>query len=130
MGILEQVVADVARRAVFVYETCRLEAIASLRPIVPETWEQRDLAFREQFVRVIERLCAADAPPTTPEREHESWMRAYEEMGWKWGPVRDVSAKTHPDMRPFGELPEAERHKDAVFLDVCYLAKKWIVALD
>lgn len=114
------------RRAHFIYEVCRLEAIISKRPIVPEPFSGRDRAFREQFLKTIERLCADDAPPTTPEAEHEIWMRAYQQMGWRYGAVRDTAAKTHPDMVPFDQLPEAERVKDAIFLAVCDLAKRFI----
>lgn len=111
------------RRAEFIYEVCRLEAIASIRPIVPEPYSGRDQAFRDQFLKTVERLCAPDAPPTTPEAEHDSWMRAYEEMGWAYGPIRDPIAKTHPDMVPFDKLPILEQEKDAVFLAVCQLAR-------
>ena len=113
-------------RAEFVYEVCRIEAVASTRPIVPEVWKDRDPAFRNQFVKTVNRLCAPDAPPTTPEAEHDSWMRAYEEMGWRFGLVRDPVRKTHPDMVPFNELGLLEQEKDAVFLDVCALAKKHV----
>lgn len=115
------------RRAVFVYEACRLEATASRRPVVPEPWEDRDEAFRKQFSEAIERLCADDAPPTTPEKEHDSWWRAYEKMGWKYGPVRDPKAKTHPDMVPYDDLSELEREKDEIFLALCEMARKFIV---
>lgn len=114
------------RRAEFIYAAARLEAIASQRPIVPETLAQREPAFQTQFLTVINRLCADDAAPTTPEREHDSWMRAYEAMGWRYGAVRDVVAKTHPDMVPFADLPKAERDKDAVFLALCAFAREFI----
>jgi hypothetical protein len=77
-----------ARRAQFVYETCRLEAIASRRPIVPEPLESRDEAFRAQFLNTIGRVCA-QGYVTTPEAEHNAWMEAYRRMGWTFGPVRD-----------------------------------------
>ena len=118
------------RRAEFVYEVCRIEAIASVRPIVPEQWGDRAEDFKNQFIRTVNRLCAPDAPATTPEAEHDSWTRAYEEMGWRYGPVRDPAAKTHPDMVPFDELAVLEREKDAVFLDVCALAGRHIQRLD
>jgi hypothetical protein len=76
-----------ARRAQFVYETCRLEAIASRRPIVPEPLESRDEAFRAQFLNTIGRVCA-QGYVTTPEAEHNAWMEAYRRMGWTFGPVR------------------------------------------
>ena len=107
-------------RAWWVYEAARLEAIAMRRPIIPELWEVRDEAFRTQFVAVVDRICAN--PDTTPEAEHDSWVRAYEAMGWRYGPQRDVTAKTHPDMVPFDALDPLEREKDAVFLALCRIA--------
>lgn len=112
-------------RAWWIYEACRLEAIASRRPIVPEPFEQRDDAFRSQFYHTVNRICA-DGYETTPEAEHESWMRAYDAMGWQYGPVRDPVAKTHPDMVPFDQLPKLEQEKDAIFLELCAFARKWI----
>jgi len=114
------------RRAIFIYESCRLEAIGSNRPIVPETWNNRDQLFKIQFIKTIERLCDNNAPPTTPEAEHDSWMKAYEDMGWKYGPIRDTTLKTHPDMVPFDQLPKAEQIKDEIFLTLCDFAKKYI----
>lgn len=118
--------AFAAIRAEFIYEVCRLEAIASKRPIVPEAWWCRDFFFRKQFIETVDRLCAPDAPPTTAEREHASWMRAYFAMGWQYGPKRDVAAKTHPYLVPFNELTPLERDKDEVFLAVCEFAKKYL----
>lgn len=113
------------RRGLWVYEACRLEAIASRRPIVPEPFVDRDAAFKRQFWTTIERVCA-DGYQTTPEKEHESWMAAYEAMGWRYGPVRDPLAKTHPDMLPFDDLGKLERDKDAVFLAICDIARRFI----
>ena len=115
------------RRAIFVYEGAILQAVAVDAPIVPEPWPQRDEAFREQFMRYVDGLCAADEFPT-PEEAHDSWWRAYEAMGWAYGPVRDVEAKTHPDMVPFGELEQREQDKDAVFLALVAIARDWIRA--
>lgn len=110
------------RVAVAIYEACRQEAISSSRPIIPEPFEMRDGSFREQFQKTIERLTAKDYE-ATPEREHDSWTRAYEKMGWKYGVIRDPKAKTHPDMVPFDELPESERQKDAIFMACCFVAR-------
>lgn len=113
------------RRAIFVYESARLQAIAVDAPVVPELWPERDEAFRKQFIRYVDGLCSADKFPT-PEEAHDSWWRAYEEMGWVYGPERDVEKKTHPDMVPFGELEQREQDKDAVFLALVMIARDWI----
>lgn len=111
----------------FVYEAARLQAIAVDAPVVPELWQERDVAFRSQFVAYVEKLCAADRLPS-PEEAHDSWWAAYEEMGWVYGEVRDSVAKTHPDMIPFAGLEQREQDKDAVFLALVTIAKSWIRA--
>lgn len=117
------------RRAVFVYEAARLQAIAVDAPVVPELWPDRDAAFRDQFVSYLDELCRIDEFPT-PEAAHDSWWRAYEAMGWTYGPVRDVEKKTHPDMVPFGDLEQREQDKDAVFLALAQIARDWIASPD
>lgn len=113
------------RRAIFVYEAARLQAIAVDAPVVPELWPERDRAFRKQFVAYVDGLCNAAEFPT-PEEAHDSWWRAYEAMGWVYGPERDVEAKTHPDMVPFDDLEQREQDKDAVFLALVQIARDWI----
>ena len=112
------------KRAVFVYEAARLQAIAVDAPVVPEVWADRDDAFRRQFMDVIEMMCGPDRK-SSPEELHEDWVRAYEAMGWKYGPERDTELKTHPDMVPFGELEQREQNKDAVFVALCEIARQW-----
>lgn len=117
------------RRAIFVYEGARLQAAAVNAPVVPEPWPARDDAFRRQFLDVIEMMCGPERF-TDAEKAHNSWWRTYEEMGWTYGPKRDPIAKTHPDMVPFAKLEWSERIKDAVFIALCEMARKWIVDED
>lgn len=44
--------------------------------------------------------------------EHDRWMAERESQGWTFGEVRDEEAKTHPSIRPWSELTEADRDKD------------------
>ena len=115
------------RRAIFVYETARLQAIAVNAPVVPEVWPERDADFRDQFMKYVSELCDADELPT-PEAAHDSWWRAYEAMGWVYGQERDVAARTHPDMVPFSELEQREQDKDAVFLALVLIARDYVRA--
>ena len=109
--------------AKWIYEATREEANWSNRPIVPESWEQRDEKFRKQFVDIIKKYLSMEKLPT-PEEAHDSWMDAYFKMGWTYGEVRDMEKKTHPDLLPFNELGQAERDKDAIFLAFVWLARK------
>lgn len=113
-------------QAWFVYEAARLQAIAVGAPIVPEPYEAREPEFRAQFEDVIARQCGPDRK-TSPEELHDDWVRAYKAMGWKYGPVRDPGARTHPDMVPFDQLDPRERDKDAVFMALCEIARQWVI---
>lgn len=52
----------------------------------------------------------------TPEQSHRGWLDEKERTGWKYGPVKDAAAKTHPCMVPYAELPAEQRAKDTLFL--------------
>lgn len=113
------------RRAEFVHEGGRLAAIAAKAPVVPPHYVERELPFRERFLLVIERQCSPDRP-TSPEECHESWMKAYSEMGWKYGKTYNPEKKTHPDLVPYGQLGQLEQNKDSVFIALCEIARLWI----
>ena len=43
---------------------------------------------------------------------HATWAQKRIEDGWKWGSERDDKQKLHPDLIPYDELPEEEKHYD------------------
>jgi hypothetical protein len=46
------------------------------------------------------------------ENAHDAWAKMRIEDGWRYGPQRDDSAKTHPDLVPYDELPASEQRYD------------------
>lgn len=54
-------------------------------------------------------------PAATPENSHESWLAEKRASGWKYGPVKDADAKTHPCFVPYGDLPREQQTKDHLF---------------
>lgn len=119
----------VERQAIFIYETARLQAFAVRAPIIPEPWSHRDQKFRLQMEENVAKMMGPDRF-TDPEEAHNSWWDAYQDMGWVYGPERNVDAKTHPDMVPFEDLGWEERIKDAVYIALCEIARQWIVEGD
>jgi len=115
------------RRARFVYNAARLAAEAAEAPVIPVPWDEREDAFKTQFLDVIERQCGAQRS-TSPEELHGSWMQAYFAMGWVYGERYDREAKIHPDLVPYAQLGQLERDKDAVFVALCEIARQWIYA--
>jgi hypothetical protein len=54
----------------------------------------------------------------SPKESHEGWLREKEATGWKYGPVKDPEKKEHPCFVPYDELPEAQKAKDSIFVNV------------
>ena len=115
------------RRAEFVYEAARLAAIAANAPVIPLPWVDRERPFKEQFLKVIKRQCGLNRSES-PEKLHADWVQAYLKMGWVYGEKYDPSRRTHPDIVPYYDLGQLERDKDAVFLALCEIARKYIYA--
>ena len=112
------------RRAEFVYDGARLAAIGALAPIVPVPWDQRENAFRMQFLEVIDRQCG-EMRSTSPEELHGTWVQAYIDMGWVYGEIHDPAGKRHPDMVPYSQLGQLEKDKDEIFIGLCEIARKF-----
>ena len=49
---------------------------------------------------------------TLAEQVHDTWMAGRLSEGWKYGPVLDQSARTHPCLVPYEQLPESEKEYD------------------
>jgi len=113
------------RRVWFVYDACRLAAMAANAPVVPPPFNQRSEAFKEQFVRAVVRQFGPSRLKS-PKEAHNAWWNEYIQLGWKYGEEYDPERKTHPDMVEYEKLPMLEREKDEIFLALCNIARKYI----
>ena len=59
-----------------------------------------------------------DNPDAGPSASHESWLDEKVADGWVYGPVKDPEKKEHPCIVPYDELPEEQKIKDTLFLNV------------
>ena len=69
----------------------------------PRPIETSKVELSAELVELTERLA---------ENAHDNWATRRMAEGWRWGPVRDDAAKRHPDLVPYDELAEAEKHYD------------------
>ena len=71
---------------------------------------------RDSVINGVEH--ALKYPDAAPEDSHANWMAEKIADGWTYGEVKDADAKTHPCMVPYGQLPEFQKKKDALFLAI------------
>lgn len=55
-----------------------------------------------------------DLTEAIAENAHDIWARARMDEGWSYGAVRDDALKTHPDLVPYAQLPDSEKHYDRI----------------
>ncbi len=95
-----------------VHEAMRAYQSALGEPVAP-AWD--DAGWMQDSSREGVEFALSDP---TPGAQHQAWVRAKQRDGWVYGPVKDEAAKTHPSLRPFEQLSESERTKDAVLIGI------------
>ena len=81
-----------------------------------QPWHAEDGHIRQLTMDGVRRALAG--PALTPRRSHEAWCEAKRAAGWVYGPEKDPILKTHPCLRPYGDLPAYQQAKDRVFLAI------------
>lgn len=80
------------------------------------TWES---ASKEQHASTILGVeFVRDNPGAGQSAQHDAWLAHKAAEGWKVGPVKDVDKKEHPCFVLYGQLPEDQKAKDALFQGV------------
>jgi ryanodine receptor 2 len=72
-------------------------------PYQPKPIDTSKVVLLPELLALTERLA---------ENTHDIWAARRMAEGWTYGPKRDDVAKKHPDLVPYGELPESEKEYD------------------
>ena len=116
--------ARIHRAAKAAHEAVRILAESHGQTHIPK-WDELEgsnSAWMEgDTLKRVESLANGEAPPN-PEAEHKRWMTERASQGWTWGPTRDNDQKKNPLMAPFGSLPQFEKSKDAMMVEVALAA--------
>ncbi len=85
------------------------------------SWAMASDDAREATIQIVGRHIKAllSGMSLTPEEVHDAWMDHRLANGWRFGPVKDFEAKTHPCLVPYEDLSDGERSKDLVLTAVC-----------
>lgn len=76
-------------------------------------WDNAEQWQRESAIKGVNfRL---DNPSAGEDSQHNAWMADKVNDGWVYGEKKDATAKTHPCIVPFNQLPEFQQKKDKLF---------------
>lgn len=80
------------------------------------SWEETPAWQRESAIAGVAFVRAN--PNAGDSAQHESWMAMKLADGWRYGPDKDTTLKTHPCLVPFEELPHEQQFKDKLFRSI------------
>ena len=90
------------------------EFCASIGDASQKPWEEAPQWQKDSVIVGIQTLLRY--PDFNAEDLHQAWVDHKAESGWVFGPRKDETAKTHPCMIAYGELPVAQKSKDLLFI--------------
>jgi len=70
---------------------------------IPNPIDTSDITLDEGLTALVEHMAR---------NVHEVWAQSRISQGWTWGPQRDDTLKTHPDLVPYEDLTEVEKQYD------------------
>jgi hypothetical protein len=80
---------------------------------VHKPWDEAEPYQREGTIWGVRLLLRN--PDITDEEHHDLWWMQKLKEGWRYEENRNGTAKTHPGMVPYSEMPEYQRKKKPLF---------------
>lgn len=105
----------IQRIAQVCHEANRAAQIIAGDDPVSEPWDE---ASEDQRQSAMNGVSAYLDSEMTPEQMHAAWSEWKLLGGWVHGAQKDETAKTHPCLVPYVDLPESQRLKDRLFIHV------------
>lgn len=93
-----------------------VQVLQSVGDYNPQPIKLGDITLTDELLELREAIA---------ENAHDVWANARIKEGWSYGPERDETNKTHPDLIPYSALPDSEKEYDRLMaLDTIKLVKK------
>jgi hypothetical protein len=99
-----------------------LEFCESIGDSSQKPWDQAEPWQRESAVKGVK--FKLDNPLAAPSAQHDAWCADKIAGGWVFGKVKDATAKTHPCLVPYDQLPLDQRIKDFLFVGIVEAFRK------
>ena len=77
-------------------------------------WDDLEETYRESTRIGVRNALAGH----TPKESHASWLKERVGAGWVLGAKLDRTAKIHPNLVQYDQLPEAQKRKDHLFVAI------------
>lgn len=99
-----------------VHEANRALQIEQADPTIPVSvgWDELDDETKDSAIDGVIGVLEGN----TPEESHDNWTKFKIENGWTYGPVKDEVKKEHPLLIPYEDLPESQKIKDDLFVNI------------
>jgi hypothetical protein len=94
-----------------VHEAIRAWKAAHGQEDMPD-WEAAEPWMRDSTLESVR--FAIEVPDAPESAQHDQWVEQKKRDGWRYGAVKDATAKTHPMLVAFDALPDVERRKDGL----------------
>lgn len=107
-----------------IFESMQGQIAAEIRVMLGESAYPQQIFDAAQRARRIDAMKKCAAESTSDIERHDNWIAMHRELGWAWGPEFDPAKKLHPNMLPWGELPESVKRKARIFDIVANAARK------
>lgn len=80
------------------------------------SWDDTEDDKRASAIDGVKKV--VDNPSVTPEEMHENWKAFKIAQGYNYGEVKDDTAKTHPCITDYSNLPSHQRYKDSLLIAI------------
>lgn len=120
-GLRQMIFSLVSAENVFIENTARMchEMNRIMQAMndgeeLSKKWDDYDEDYKEVTRRGVRKALEG----STPEEQHEAWLKDKAADGWVYGAVKDFEKKTHPCMVRYEDLNMVDKFKDQMFVTV------------
>lgn len=87
-----------------------------------DSWDKLPEAKKRNLINAVDSMLNYGST-WTPEVSHMNWLNEKIQDGWRYSNTEDEQLKLHPCIKPYYQLPDAQKKKDELFVAVVNMCK-------